>query len=157
VPLSPLSDPGLIVSAIVQTLVFGKRVVSRRRIAQEESTSCAKRTMLFLLDNFEHLIQAAPIVAELLLLWAESENSSDEPRSPSRYTENMNFLCHRCTADARSTPSVDCFRVTRRRTFCATCSRRQAGFGLARKCGRCRRTLRAIGWPALAIELAAAR
>src|SRR5882724_2255067 len=67
VPLSPLSDPGLIASVIVQTL--GIREAggqSPLEILKKNLQDSLRAPMLFLLDNFEHLIQAAPTVAELL-------------------------------------------------------------------------------------------
>src|SRR6266446_6495321 len=67
VPLSPLSDPGLIASVIVQTL--GVREAggqSPLEILKKNLQDSLRAPMLFLLDNFEHLIQAAPTVAELL-------------------------------------------------------------------------------------------
>jgi predicted ATPase len=69
VPLSPLSDPGLIASMIVQTL--GIREAggqSPLEILKENFQDSLRAPMLLLLDNFEHLIQAAPTVAELLVM-----------------------------------------------------------------------------------------
>src|SRR5205807_2190844 len=67
VPLSSLSDPCLIASVIVQTL--GIREVggqSPLEILKKNLQDSLHAPMLLLLDNFEHLIQAAPTVAELL-------------------------------------------------------------------------------------------
>src|SRR5437763_15748103 len=69
VPLSPLSDPGLIASVIVQTL--GIREAggqSPLEILKKNLQDSLRAPMLFLLDNFEHLVQAAPTVAELLAI-----------------------------------------------------------------------------------------
>ena len=69
VPLSPLSDPGLIASAIVQTL--GMREAGSQsplEILKENLQGSLRQPMLLVLDNFEHLIQAAPTVAELLAM-----------------------------------------------------------------------------------------
>jgi predicted ATPase len=69
VPLSSLSDPGLIASLIVQTL--GLRETggqSPLEILKENFQDSLRAPMLLLLDNFEHLVQAAPIVAELLAM-----------------------------------------------------------------------------------------
>ena len=60
VPLSPLSDPGLIASAIVQTM--GIREAggqSPLEILKENLQDPLRAPMLLVLDNFEHLIQAA--------------------------------------------------------------------------------------------------
>jgi predicted ATPase len=69
VPLSPLSDPGLIASVIVQTL--GIREAggqSSLEVLKKNLHDSSRAPMLLLLDNFEHLIQAAPTVAELLTI-----------------------------------------------------------------------------------------
>jgi predicted ATPase len=69
VPLSSLSDPGLIASVIVQTL--GIREAggqSPLQILKENLQDSLRAPMLLLLDNFEHLMQAAPTVAELLAM-----------------------------------------------------------------------------------------
>jgi predicted ATPase/DNA-binding winged helix-turn-helix (wHTH) protein len=72
VPLSPLSDHGLIASVIVQTLGIrearGKSPLEILKRNLHHYSLCAP--MLLLLDNFEHLIEAAPIVAELLAMGA---------------------------------------------------------------------------------------
>ena len=67
VSLSSISDPGLIASVIVQTL--GIREAggqSPLEILKENLQDSRRAPMLLLLDNFEHLIQAAPTMAELL-------------------------------------------------------------------------------------------
>ena len=69
VPLSSLSDPGLIASVIVQTLGIGEAGgKSPLEILQENLQDSLRAPMLLLLDNFEHLVQAAPTVAELLAM-----------------------------------------------------------------------------------------
>jgi predicted ATPase len=65
--LSPISDPGMIASVIVQTL--GIREAggqSPLELLKKNLQDSSRAPMLLLLDNFEHLIQAAPTVAELL-------------------------------------------------------------------------------------------
>jgi predicted ATPase/predicted Ser/Thr protein kinase len=67
VPLAPLGDPGLIASAIVQALgireVGGQLPLETLKKNLQDAT---RAETLFVLDSFEHLIQAAPLVAELL-------------------------------------------------------------------------------------------
>jgi predicted ATPase len=69
VPLSPLRDPALIASVIVQTLGIreagGQSPVDLLKRHLQDSS---RAPVLFLLDNFEHLIQAAPIVSDLLAI-----------------------------------------------------------------------------------------
>jgi predicted ATPase/serine/threonine protein kinase len=67
IPLSSLSDPGLIASVIVQTL--GIREAGNQsplEILKKNLQDSLRAPMLLLLDSFEHLIQAAPTVAQLL-------------------------------------------------------------------------------------------
>jgi predicted ATPase/predicted Ser/Thr protein kinase len=67
VPLSPINDPGLIASAIVQAL--GIREAGGQlplEILKQYLQNSLSAPVLLLLDNFEHLIQAVPAVAELL-------------------------------------------------------------------------------------------
>jgi predicted ATPase len=67
VPLSPLSDASLVASAIVQTL--GIREVggqSAQELLEKNLQDWFSAPMLLVLDNFEHLLQATPIVARLL-------------------------------------------------------------------------------------------
>ena len=69
VPLSTLSDPALLASAIVQGL--GIREAGSQSpldILKKNLQDTWRAPMLLLLDNFEHLIQAAPAVSELLVM-----------------------------------------------------------------------------------------
>jgi predicted ATPase len=69
VPLSPLSDPGLLDSVIVQTLGIREAgSQSPLEILKKNLPDLSRAPMLLLLDNFEHLMQAAPTVAELLAM-----------------------------------------------------------------------------------------
>jgi len=67
VPLSSLSDPALIASTISQSL--GIREAGGRsplQILKESFQDSSRGPMLLLLDNFEHLMPAAPVIADLL-------------------------------------------------------------------------------------------
>jgi predicted ATPase len=67
VPLSSLSDAGLIESAIAQSLGIREGTgQSPLRAIKEGFHDVLRRPTLLLLDNFEHLMEAAPVVAELL-------------------------------------------------------------------------------------------
>ena len=69
VPLSSLGDPGLIASVIVQTLGIreaGSQSPLELLKQNLQDSLCAP--MLLVLDNFEHLIKAAPTVAEILAM-----------------------------------------------------------------------------------------
>jgi DNA-binding SARP family transcriptional activator len=64
VELASLRDPDLIVSAIAQAL--GVREKEDQPLLHRLKTHLQEKQLLLLLDNFEHLLAAAPVVAELL-------------------------------------------------------------------------------------------
>ncbi|MGH3146837.1 MAG: ATP-binding protein, partial [Rubrobacter sp.] len=64
VPLAPLGDTGLVASAIAETL--GIRRVGDQTLQETLQRYLRDREVLLLLDNFEHLMAAAPVVADLL-------------------------------------------------------------------------------------------
>jgi len=69
VPLSAITDPGLIILTIAQTL--GLRETCREApmdALKERLRNSAKSATLLLIDNFEHLVEAAPLLAEVLAL-----------------------------------------------------------------------------------------
>jgi predicted ATPase/DNA-binding winged helix-turn-helix (wHTH) protein len=71
VPLSSLSDPGLVASVIVKTLGIGEAGGrSPLEILRQNLQDSLRTPMLLLLDNFEHVMEAAPTVAELLAMGA---------------------------------------------------------------------------------------
>jgi predicted ATPase len=64
VALAPLRDPDLIPSALAETL--GVRDAADRTLQEALEQHLRDKQMLLLLDNFEHLLTAAPLVAELV-------------------------------------------------------------------------------------------
>jgi len=64
VPLAPLRDPDLIPSVLAETL--GIRDVADQTLQDTLKRHLQDRQMLLLLDNFEHLLSAAPVVADLM-------------------------------------------------------------------------------------------
>jgi len=68
VPLSALGDPALIAAVIVQTLgIRGAAGRSPIELLRERLLNSSGGPMLLVLDNFEHLLQAASTVTELLV------------------------------------------------------------------------------------------
>ncbi len=63
VPLSQVSDPQLVPSAITRSL---GSIGGRRRGLQGVQSAIGNRSVLVLLDNFEQVLSAAPAIAELL-------------------------------------------------------------------------------------------
>ena len=64
VALAPISDPNLIASTIAQ--VLGARDVGTRPIVETLKEHLRSKQVLLLLDNFEQILAAAPIVSDLL-------------------------------------------------------------------------------------------
>jgi predicted ATPase/class 3 adenylate cyclase len=64
VDLAALRDPALVLSTIATAL--GLRETAGRSLAHEIQGFLAERETLLILDNFEHLLAAAPVVADLL-------------------------------------------------------------------------------------------
>ncbi|MFL5658243.1 MAG: tetratricopeptide repeat protein [Ktedonobacteraceae bacterium] len=67
VPLAPISDPALVLSTIVQALGLGEAKESGDRAFFERlKTYLQDKRLLLLLDNFEQVVAAAPLLTELL-------------------------------------------------------------------------------------------
>ena len=64
VDLAPLTDPTLVASAIARSL--GILENPAEPLALTLQSALAKRDLLVVIDNFEHVIEAAPLVSELL-------------------------------------------------------------------------------------------
>jgi predicted ATPase/transcriptional regulator with XRE-family HTH domain len=64
VPLAPLRDPALVGAAIAQTL--GLRDTGDRPPLTSLKAYLRSKQLLLLLDNFEHVVEAAPLLADLL-------------------------------------------------------------------------------------------
>jgi predicted ATPase len=64
VPLAPVADPGLVPSTIAQSL--GLQDARDRPLLDHLISHLRERRLLIVLDNFEHLLAAAPVVTLLL-------------------------------------------------------------------------------------------
>ena len=64
VGLAPVLDPALVGSAIAQALGVGE--ATGRPLLESVKDHLRERELLLLLDNFEHVLAAAPLVADLL-------------------------------------------------------------------------------------------
>jgi predicted ATPase/serine/threonine protein kinase len=107
VPLSSLSDPGLIASVIVQAL--GIREVggqSPLEILKKNLQESSRAPMLLLMDNFEHLVQAAPTVAELLATGPNLKIMVTSRAALHVYGEHEFPVPPLALPDPRSVPSV---------------------------------------------------
>jgi len=108
VPLSALSDSGLIASTIVQTL--GIREAggqSALEILKRNLQDSARAPILLLLDNFEHLVQAAPTVSDLLASCPNLRIMVTSRAALHVYGEHEFPVPPLALPDSRSKPSVE--------------------------------------------------
>ena len=107
VPLAPLSDPGLIVSVIVQTLGIGEAGgPSPLELLKKNIQDSSRAPMLLLLDNFEHLVQGAPTVAELLAMGPHLKILVTSRAALHVYGEHEFPVPPMAVPDSRSMPAV---------------------------------------------------
>jgi len=159
VPLAAISDPALIVSVIGQTLGIRE---SGGQSPLETLKDFAESTLhadVAVLDNFEHLVSAASMLAELLAIGVVLLNSCDQSRAP--------CTCRRTGISCPSprfpgfpvlAPSRRAVAISAIALFVQRASAIKPDFELTeqKRGGRSRNFAR--GWTsALAIELAAAR
>ena len=107
VPLAPLSDPGLIPSVIVQAM--GIREAggqSPLQILSENLQDPLRAPILLLLDNFEHVMQAAPMVAALLAMGPNLKILVTSRAALHLYGEHEFPVPPLALPDTRSKPSV---------------------------------------------------
>ena len=64
VPLAPVRDPGLVPSTIAQSI--GLQDARDRPLMEHLVSQLRERRLLIVLDNFEHLLDGAPVVTRLL-------------------------------------------------------------------------------------------
>src|SRR5689334_22976507 len=69
VALAAIRDPGLVACAIAEAL--GLADISTSDLARRVRNACESRPTLLLLDNFEQVLSAAPIIADLLTSTAD--------------------------------------------------------------------------------------
>jgi len=108
VPLSAAGDPGLIASVILQTL--GIREAggqSPLEILKKNLHDSLGSPMLLVLDNFEHLVKAAPTVAELLAVGPNLKILVTSRAALHVYGEHEFPVPPLGLPDSRSTPSVE--------------------------------------------------
>jgi predicted ATPase len=108
VPLSPVSDPDLIAAMILQTL--GIREAGGKpplEMLKKELQDSVRTPMLILLDNFEHLVEAAPTVAELLAMDSNLKILVTSRAALRVYGEHEFPVPALALPDARSLPPID--------------------------------------------------
>ena len=108
VPLASLSDPDLIASVIVQTLGIREGgSQSPLEVLKQNFQDSLRAPMLLVLDNFEHLVQAAPIVADLLAISPHLKIMVTSREPLHVYGENEFPVPPLMLPDVRSIPPVE--------------------------------------------------
>ncbi len=108
VPLSALSDPDLVASVIAQALGIREAgAQSPLEILKKNLQDGFRAPVLLLLDNFEHLIQAAPTVAEILAAGPDLKILVTSRAPLHLYGEHEFPLPPLTLPDSRSMPSVE--------------------------------------------------
>jgi predicted ATPase/DNA-binding CsgD family transcriptional regulator len=69
VPLAPINDPSLVASAIAQALDI--KEIGNKPVVERVGLNLRGRQLLLLIDNFEHVIEGAPVVSHLLAAASE--------------------------------------------------------------------------------------
>jgi predicted ATPase len=107
VPLSPVSDPALAPSAIVQSLGIREAGGLSPLETLKQNLQELRAPMLLLLDNFEHLAPAAAMVAELLAIAPQVRVLVTSRAALHVYGEHEFPVPPLGVPDARSLPPVE--------------------------------------------------
>ncbi len=157
VALAALDDPGLVASAIAQALEVQE--AGGQSLVGQLTGVLAGRRLLLALDNFEHVLAAAPLVAELLAGCPELRVLVTS-RAPLRLHGEQEYLVPPLAApDPARLPALeDIARYDAVRLFVARAQQVQPDFALTPQTAPAVAAIcaRLDGLP-LAIELAAAR
>ncbi len=115
--LAPVDDPDAVPEAVLtavgarETVLYGAGAEEMRAVADRQTTAlerlvehCGRRRMLIVLDNCEHVIEAAARLAEELLARCPTSPSSPPAANPSASPANCCARWSRC----RSRPPCGC-------------------------------------------------
>src|SRR5580693_5514563 len=108
VALSAVNDPGLLLSVIVQTL--GLREAGGQspiELLKKHLQDPSRPPVLFLFDNFEHLLQAAPAIADLLAMGPSLKILVTSRAALHIYGEHEFPVPPLAVPDSRSKPSIE--------------------------------------------------
>jgi predicted ATPase/predicted Ser/Thr protein kinase len=160
VPLSPVTDPALMASAIVQALGIREAgAQSPLEILKRNLTASLLAPTLLVLDNFEHLMAAAPAVAELLAAAPHLKTLVTSRAALHVYGEHEFPVPPLALPDSKSAPSLEALsKFPAVALFVQRAAAAKPGFELNAENARTVTEIcaRLDGLP-LAIELAAAR
>ena len=157
VDLTPLSDPSLVASPIAQAL--GVAESPGGTLADALARHLAGKRLLLVLDNFEHLLEGAPLVSTLLAA-APGLKVLATSRAPLRLSREREYAVEplEVPSPAHLPPLGELGRVPAVRLFVERARQAKSSFELTEENARAvaEICLRLDGLP-LALELAAAR
>ena len=84
VALSAVSDPAFIYSTIAQALGLRDATNQAPQESLQDFVARLDQPMLILLDNFEHLVAAAPVIAQLLMTAPNQHRHGHQPGAAAR-------------------------------------------------------------------------
>ena len=104
VPLAPVSDPALLAPAIIKALAV--REAGNEPLIERLKGVLRSKRLLLLLDNFEQVIEASPVVADVLgtcpnvtvLVTSRVRLRLSGERYHLHGTPRLNQSCHDCVA-----------------------------------------------------------
>jgi len=159
VPLSAVGEAGLVASAIAQAAGVGETGNQSLQESLKEYVGGLSQPMLLLLDNFEHLVAAAPFVAQLLTAGVKLKAVVTSQAPLHVYGEHEFPVPPLALADPKSIPSLEVLsRLPATALFVARAQAVKHDFVLTKENAPAVAAIcaRLDGLP-LAIELAAAR
>lgn len=109
VPLAPMHDPALVLSAIAQALHVRERAGHALLAAVQETV--AHQQLLLVLDNFEQVMAAAPLVSELLVAAPELKIIVSSRETLKLYGEYEFPVMPLAVPDIQQLPSPDLLEV----------------------------------------------
>jgi len=157
VSLAPIHDATLVPAAIAGLL--GLREAGARPLAEVVQATLRERHLLLLLDNFEHLVQAAPLVADLVAACPRLMVVTTSRVSLRLHGEQVHEIAPLAVPDAATTSSVATLeRVPAVQLFLQRARAAQPAFALsAANAGAVAAICQRLDGLPLALELAAAR
>jgi predicted ATPase/DNA-binding SARP family transcriptional activator len=105
VPLAPIRDPALVVPIIARTL--GIHEFGGRPLLESLKDHLRDKHMLLVLDNFEHVAPAAPLVSDLLATAARLKVLVTSRASLRAYGEHEYLVPPMATADSQALPPLE--------------------------------------------------
>jgi len=103
VPLALINDPTLVTASIAESLHVRERAGSN--LLDSVKDFLDQKRLLLVIDNFEQVSDAAPVVSELLRSGTTDEGTRDEPRPPASRCPKSNIPCRRSSSTKRSRSS----------------------------------------------------